>query len=216
MDIVGTLTNFSLMGAEWVLWLLIFLSIASLAVIFERGMFFKSIKFDFEPFSKELENLLASDERQKAKELCKESEKYSVEAKVALKGLETWSRGSKSMTEAMEGFAVSERQLLDRGLVFLATLGNNAPFIGLFGTVIGIIQAFHELAANPEGGASVVMASISEALVATAVGLLVAIPAVIAFNIYNRSVRKKMINAEATIRMFSSLSMTQQKQQDSQ
>jgi biopolymer transport protein ExbB len=74
-------------------------------------------------------------------------------------------------------------------LIVLGTLGNNAPFIGLFGTVLGIIKAFSDLAENTQGGADVVMAGISEALVATAVGLIVAIPAVIAFNYFNRRVR---------------------------
>ena len=83
----------------------------------------------------------------------------------------------------------------------LGTLGNNAPFIGLFGTVIGIIQAFHDLSSNPEGGPSVVMAGISEALVATAVGLLVAIPAVIAYNGYQRMVKRRLSNAEAMKRL---------------
>ncbi|MDD9951453.1 MAG: MotA/TolQ/ExbB proton channel family protein [Zetaproteobacteria bacterium] len=204
MNIVEVLTNFSLMGAEWILWLLIILSVVSLGVIFERVFFYRKLQFDFHTFSQSLEKYLDAGEQAKARELCQASEANSVEAKVALKGLETWSRGAKGMTEAMEGFAVTERQILDRGLVFLATLGNNAPFIGLFGTVIGIIQAFHDLAANPDGGASVVMASISEALVATAVGLLVAIPAVVAFNLFNRWVKKKMTNAEATIRLLSS------------
>ena len=79
----------------------------------------------------------------------------------------------------MESLIIQEKHKMDKGLVILGTLGNNAPFIGLFGTVIGIIKAFHDLAQNPEGGPSVVMAGVSEALVATAVGILVAIPAVI-------------------------------------
>ena len=74
----------------------------------------------------------------------------------------------------------------------LGTLGNNAPFIGLFGTVLGIIRAFADLAAHPgaAAGASTVMAGISEALVATAVGLFVAIPAVLAYNIYQRLLKR--------------------------
>ena len=74
----------------------------------------------------------------------------------------------------------------------LGTLGNNAPFIGLFGTVLGIIRAFADLAAHPAAvaGASTVMAGISEALVATAVGLFVAIPAVLAYNIFQRLLKR--------------------------
>jgi biopolymer transport protein ExbB len=86
-----------------------------------------------------------------------------------------------------------ERTRLDyeRRLVFLGTLGNNAPFIGLFGTVLGVIRAFADLAAHPgAGGAATVMAGISEALVATAVGLFVALPAVVMFNLYTRWLRR--------------------------
>jgi biopolymer transport protein ExbB len=75
----------------------------------------------------------------------------------------------------------------------LGTLGNNAPFIGLFGTVLGIIRAFADLAVANKAGtntAGTVMAGISEALVATAVGLFVAIPAVLAYNIFQRLLKR--------------------------
>ena len=71
---------------------------------------------------------------------------------------------------------------LKRGLGFLATIGSTAPFIGLFGTVAGIINAFRNIAATGSGGMSVVSGGIAEALVTTALGIFVAIPAVVAFN----------------------------------
>jgi len=71
---------------------------------------------------------------------------------------------------------------LKRGLGFLATIGSCAPFIGLFGTVVGIINAFRNIAATGSGGMSVVSGGIAEALVSTALGIFVAIPAVVAFN----------------------------------
>ncbi len=83
----------------------------------------------------------------------------------------------------------------------LGTLGNNAPFIGLFGTVLGIIKAFADLSRNSGGGAGAVMAGISEALVATAVGLMVAIPAVIAFNFFQAQVRKTLTRVDAIAHM---------------
>jgi biopolymer transport protein ExbB len=101
----------------------------------------------------------------------------------------------------MEGYLIGHKQTLDRGLMVLGTLGNNAPFIGLFGTVIGIIVAFKDLATNPAGGPSVVMAGISESLVATAIGLVVAIPAVIAFNAFQRVVKRHVANAEAVMKL---------------
>ena len=83
-------------------------------------------------------------------------------------------------------------------LGILGTLGNNAPFIGLFGTVLGIIKAFADLAHNQSGGITVVMTGIAEALVATALGLLVAIPAVIAFNYFQGSIRRILGQVDAT------------------
>jgi biopolymer transport protein ExbB len=105
------------------------------------------------------------------------------------------------MDETMTGYMIGQRQKLDHGLVILGTLGNNAPFIGLFGTVLGIIIAFRDLALNPQGGASVVMRGISEALIATAVGLIVAIPAVIAYNFFQRLVKRHVSTADAISRL---------------
>jgi biopolymer transport protein ExbB/biopolymer transport protein TolQ len=79
--------------------------------------------------------------------------------------------------------AMSETLLrLKRGLGFLATIGSIAPFVGLFGTVVGIINAFRGIAATGSGGMAAVSGGIAEALVATALGIFVAIPAVVAFN----------------------------------
>ena len=96
---------------------------------------------------------------------------------------------------------------LERRLAFLGTLGNNAPFIGLFGTVIGVVQAFEQLGkqgvgaqaaqASSAAAPTAVMSAIAEALVATAVGLAVAIPAVAAYNFYQRHTRAVLGNTEA-------------------
>ncbi|MBK3332065.1 MotA/TolQ/ExbB proton channel family protein [Persephonella atlantica] len=85
---------------------------------------------------------------------------------------------------------------LEKRLGILATFGNNAPFIGLFGTVLGIIKAFHDLGTSKEFGVRVVMTGISEALVATAMGLFVAIPSVIAYNYFVRRVKKILLTYE--------------------
>jgi len=85
---------------------------------------------------------------------------------------------------------------LEKRLGILATFGNNAPFIGLFGTVLGIIKAFHDLGISKEFGVRVVMTGISEALVATAMGLFVAIPSVIAYNYFVRRVKKILLTYE--------------------
>jgi biopolymer transport protein ExbB len=99
----------------------------------------------------------------------------------------------------MASATVLQRMRLERRLTFLGTLGNNAPFVGLLGTVIGIVQAFHQLEQRGLGGSasSEVMGAIAEALVATAIGLAVAIPAVAAFNYFQRRIKTTLGNAEA-------------------
>ncbi len=195
IDIVKELLGITLFGAQWVLWLLLALSVLSFALILERTIYFVRARLSFSSFIQELGELLSKKEYEKAESLCKE--KATFETEVALTGLQNRSRGLAAMEGSMAGYMIGYKYKLDRGLVVLGTLGNNAPFIGLFGTVIGIIKAFHDLSSHPEGGPSVVMAGISEALVATAVGLMVAIPAVIAFNAFTRLVKIKLSNAQA-------------------
>ena len=119
-----------------------------------------------------------------------------LEAQVAATGLELASEPLRAAEDTMQVTVIAARVKLDKGLTVLGTLGNNTPFLGLFGTVIGIIQAFNALSVNQSSGPEVVMASISEALVATAVGLLVAIPAVVAYNGFLRTIKTKMANSE--------------------
>ena len=198
-NIVEKLLGMTLLGSEWVLWLLIVLSVISIGIIIERALFFHRLKIDFPTFNHEVSQKLMASDFDGVRQLCED--KASLESQVVLKGMNFRANGAEAMEMHMASFLVGERQKLDSGLVVLGTLGNNAPFIGLFGTVIGIIQAFDDLAANPAGGPSVVMAGISEALVATAVGLLVAIPAVIAFNAYQRMVKRHMANADSMVKM---------------
>jgi biopolymer transport protein ExbB len=97
---------------------------------------------------------------------------------------------------AVRSYLVGERLKLEKGLPVLATLGANTPFIGLFGTVLGIIRAFAALG-ETSGGASSVMSGISQALVATAAGLFVAIPAVVAFNTFSNRLKALMAECES-------------------
>jgi biopolymer transport protein ExbB len=198
-NIVEKLLGITLLGTEWVLWLLIALSVLSMAIVLERLLYFSKMRLNFTTFNDALVKHLINNDHEKIAELCRGKE--AIEPQLVLRGLEYRQRGVHAMAESMEGFLVGSRQTLDRGLVVLGTLGNNAPFIGLFGTVIGIIIAFNDLAMNPAGGAAVVMSGISEALVATAVGLMVAIPAVIAYNAFNRVVKRRLANAEAVMRL---------------
>ncbi len=110
--------------------------------------------------------------------------------------LETQSNDPSRIDRAVRSYLSLERSRLEEGLTILATLGSNAPFIGLFGTVLGIIQSFGALGAHRTDAADI-MVGISEALVATAVGLFVAIPAVVAFNVFTRKLKSIIVRSES-------------------
>ena len=167
------------------------LSFWSIAIMIERAKFLKLLAAQ-DPFD--------------------EAQKYLNNAD--LTGLLTWAKAHKglrsgtllaassaktkteSADRAVRGYLNMERMQLERGLTVLATLGSNAPFIGLFGTVLGIIQAFAALS-DAQSAASSVMVGISEALFATAVGLFVAIPAVVAYNVFSRKIKVLISECEA-------------------
>lgn len=182
-----------LLGSEWVLWLLIGLSVLSVAVMVERGIYLRA-GGDADRLARELGALLRSGDVEGARQTV--NGQRAPAAIVAAAGLDHFERGSDSVAEAMASAKARLRTEMERNLGVLGTLGNNAPFIGLFGTVLGIIKAFADLARNQAGGAGAVMSGISEALVATGVGLMVAIPAVVAFNFFQGKVRKAMARVD--------------------
>lgn len=194
MDIVSFLLKITLGGSEWVLWLLIVLSIVSVAIMIERYAFFAANTVKAGQFVGRLQDYLDKGDMKGAGEWLRDQK--SPEARVVHAGLEHAGRGHEAVEEAMIGVQLQERFRLEKNLAVLGTLGNNAPFIGLFGTVLGIIKAFNDLAVAQAGGPSVVMRGISEALVATAVGLFVAIPAVVAFNYFSRRAKRVLANME--------------------
>jgi biopolymer transport protein ExbB len=184
MDLTKIMLNLALTGGSWVLGLLVILSIASIAVMLERALIYHRGRYAERGFIAEVEPLLAEGDWSEAVDSCERAAGF--EPQVLLAGLRQVQRGSKAAAEAMEGERIRLGQILEKRLGFLGTLGANAPFIGLFGTVLGIIHAFKDLALTEGGGGPAVMSGLAEALVATAVGLLVAIPAVIAYNLFHR------------------------------
>ncbi|MEQ8275947.1 MAG: MotA/TolQ/ExbB proton channel family protein [Deltaproteobacteria bacterium] len=192
--IVGVLVGLPIFEAEWVLWLLIVMSLVSVAVMVERFVFYSKHTIDSDAVRTELNRLLdAGDFAGAAAFLSKYD---SLETNVVLFGLREYEKGPDSVQDLLAGAESRERLRYQRRLSFLATVGSNAPFIGLFGTVLGIIRAFRDLAGNMADASGTVMAGISEALIATAVGLLVAIPAVIAYNYFIGKVKERASNGE--------------------
>lgn len=199
MSLTEKLFEIANLGAEWVLWILLLLSLLSVSVIAERTFFLIRRRFNIRNMQIQLAELLENGRFEAAQK--KFQSVNTMEAQVLQIGLCKHALGVQSVEELMCGTLVGQKQLYQKRLSFLATVGSNAPFIGLFGTVLGIIQAFavFDINGGPEASAGI-MAAISEALVATGVGLLVAIPAVITFNIFNTKIKQACANTEQLTR----------------
>jgi len=180
-------------GSHWVLYLLLGLSVAAVAVILERVWFFVGQRRPARAIEDALAALRGAGA---AAALSKLAGQRSMEAAVARACLDRAADGPAAVEERKAAAIERERASHERRLAFLGTLGNNAPFIGLFGTVLGIIRAFHDLAGSSLQGTQAVMSGIAEALVATGIGLIVALPAVATYNIFMRHVERAVSASE--------------------
>jgi biopolymer transport protein ExbB/TolQ len=140
MSIVDELVKVAMLGATWVLYLLIALSLVSIAAMAERVVFFWRNRKGSEALRGDLARALADDDEIAVDNAVARS--TTVEATILRQALAFRAGGPSAVLDAVESGLASERPALDRGAVLLGTIGNNAPFIGLFGTVLGIIEAF--------------------------------------------------------------------------
>jgi biopolymer transport protein ExbB/TolQ len=185
--LIEKLLKVALLGSSWVMYLMLALSVFSIGAMIERWWFFFKRRGDLSELTEKFLSSLEQGDDRGARELLRKSK--TLEAAIIEPALRFIPGGPDAVSDAVESELVSMRQEMERGTTMLGTLGNNAPFIGLFGTVIGVIIAFQNLSAN-QGNAAMgsVMAGIAEALVATAVGLFVAIPAVVSYNVIQKRV----------------------------
>ena len=204
METVATLEQLLVRaGADWVLWLLLALSVTSVAVAIERLLVFRRKSDDVVGLVATVDAHLRTGDHAAALQAL--TARQSVGASVAAAGLRLADRGPHAAEKGMHSALALERKALEDRLAFLGTLGNNAPFIGLLGTVIGIILAFDALgnpgaAAGADTGAlasAEVMSALAEALVATAMGIAVALPAVALYNYFQRRIASIVSDAEA-------------------
>ena len=182
-------------GAEGILWLPIALSIFSIASIIERYLTLKKIRTNGHKITEHLNQILQSQNFEELNEISKDRD--SLEGRAlgyAMKHAKD--HGSEGLSELVNSYSLMEKPKLERSLNFLATVGSNAPFIGLLGTVFGIMKAFNDLGQS-QGEAASVMIGIAEALVATAVGLFVAIPATVAYNAFRKQVQQILTNLDS-------------------
>lgn len=183
-------------GAGWVMWLLIGISVISMAIAIERAWVLVRRGGDVSNLVFELSRLLRAGRIDEAQKLLAASK--CVGATVAQAGLGEADRGPKAAEQSMAAARGVERSRLEERLDFLGTVGNNAPFVGLLGTVIGVVGAFEELGLTASSALAPekVMSAIAEALVATAMGLVVAIPAVAVFNYLQGRITRTLDRSE--------------------
>ncbi|MEQ1875806.1 MAG: MotA/TolQ/ExbB proton channel family protein [Bdellovibrionia bacterium] len=183
-------------SAHGILYFMGLLSVVSIAIMIERFFALKKLSASSSGMSAGFRSVIHSQD-------FKEIEKYTeangtLEAKALGYGLSfVKTHGSEGLNEIFDSYKTVEKPDLEKNLNLLGTIASNAPYIGLLGTVMGIMKAFNDLANSPGQGNEVVMAGIAHALVSTAVGLAVAIPAVAAFNYFQKRVGLVLGNIDA-------------------
>jgi biopolymer transport protein ExbB/TolQ len=197
--LIHTLLQLPIFHAEWVLWFLLLLSLVSVAAMVERKIFFARREVDIVAVERMLTDALTDHDAADA--LRRMQELDTMETRVLLQALRGVAKGPESVEELIAGTLGAEKLRYDGPLDLLATIASNAPFVGLFGTVLGVIRAFNDLSANMKAASGAVMAGIAESLVATAVGLFVAIPAIVAYNYFKRRVRTSVQRTDGLTRL---------------
>ena len=185
MEHMNMLKTFAMSGGDWVIYFLIACSVLAMAVILERAFIILRQSRYLTMTLRQIESQLKLSE---LNELLKKLEPNSILYRTLHALLEHSFEGFYTLDQRLATRLSLERRKLEKRILILGTLGNNAPFIGLLGTVLGVIRAFHDLAASGGQGPEVVMMGISEALVATAVGILVALPCVAFYNFIQKRV----------------------------
>lgn len=185
--------NFALLGAGWVIWLLAILSLLCVGAGIFIVLNLASASSPRGPFEAAVGSFLGGGPVAELEG--KLAGMRGLEARVILAGLRA--RIAHAAESAMLGTLLFEKLRLERGLIIVGTIASTAAFIGLFGTVIGIIGAFHDLSLENDDAGKAVMAGISEALVSTAVALMVAIPAVVLYNFLMRWTKSMVSRTES-------------------
>ena len=169
------------------MYILLFCSVLSVTILLERILYYRRrSRANRAEFMTKIKRALKTGNVERAMEICKDTD--APFSDVVWSGLELHGHHEKEISNAMEREITVEITKLERRTSIVGTIGNTAVYIGLFGTVLGIIRAFHDIAGAGAGGMSIVIGGVAEALVCTATGLFVAIPAVIAFNYFTKKV----------------------------
>src|SRR4051812_22244394 len=194
IDLQSRLSSLTHLGASWILWTLVALSILGVAIVLERAVAFLLSRDDLDSLERELVRLVRAGDLDGARSRAEQSRAY--ESWLVRAGL-TEPGDAAGTEQRMMAAGTRAKLAMERRLAFLGTLGSNAPFLGLLGTVVGIVRSFQALDISGGKVSAGLMAEVGEALVATAIGILVALPSVAAFNAFQRMIKVRLARAEA-------------------
>ncbi len=180
-------------GARIVMGILMVMSIWSVAIMIDRRQVFRRELSDFS--MDDLKKLISSKNWEGLRHWAQSRGDYVGGAILAALGAET--ARTEAVERAVQSYFTEQRLKLEKGLNLLATMSANAAFIGLLGTVMGIIQSFGILSSQQGSAMNAVMFGLAEALVATAIGIFVAVPAAIAYNLFSQKLRNAQLSASA-------------------
>ncbi len=169
------------------MWMLLVLSIVAIAIVIERLMFFASQHSDSKGLLRALGQKIAANDLSGAVKVCQQNK--GMLPKILEFGLRRGEKNRADITDALSIALMEHLNTLERNLGIIGTIAVISPFVGLFGTVLGIIRAFQDIALKGNSTPAVVAAGVSEALVTTAAGLFVAVVSVIFFNYFKSRIK---------------------------
>jgi biopolymer transport protein ExbB len=171
----------------WDMWLLLLISVVGLAVVIERLVFFATQHGDTKGLLRAIGGKIASDDIDGAIKVCRSQR--GMLPRILEFGLQRGEKNRADITDALSIALMEHLNSLERNLGIIGTIAVIAPFVGLFGTVLGIIRAFSDIALKGNSTPAVVAAGVSEALVTTATGLIIAVIAVVFFNYFKTRIK---------------------------
>lgn len=189
-----------LLKSSWAIDLLLVFSVIALAVILERLWSYRQLRIDEEKLMNRVQKALKKGNIEEAIYLCETANNPLAE--VLKVGIENRNLPREDIADILDGALIESRTFLEKRNAILSTISFIAPLLGLLGTVMGIIRAFRDLSVSGAGGPSVVMAGVAEALVSTAIGIIVAIPAAIFYNYFANNVKSILSKIESYSRQF--------------
>ncbi|MBF0215883.1 MAG: MotA/TolQ/ExbB proton channel family protein [Candidatus Omnitrophica bacterium] len=187
-----------IVSGGFTMYILIGCSIISIAIMIDRVFLYMRLsRVNREKFMREIKDEIEEGNIKRAIKLCEEKNNHS--ANVVKAGLNLLGASDVIVENAMEREIIIENNRLERYTNIVGTIGSNSVYIGLFGTVLGIIKAFRNISLSGSGELNVIIGGISEALVCTAAGLLVAVPAVVAYNFFIKKIDKLTMEMELCV-----------------